>query len=233
MSERTNTVYNMLTDNGRESNICVMEERVIERSAVSVEEQNAWSQFEQARKDEGDSTGIISQETNCFTRKQKPPSHRGRNQRQSQVKEAPKIRLQGSSLVERVLDEMKSNTRPVHLLSLESNLAYNDLSQSPQLPTSSLRTFVEDQVITNKSAWKMPIDNNGLTYEQKATLQEIVRHKLRPIYRAGDISEDQYTEINKRVSRVLYETFLRDNGIPPNFEQIAEDGIQRELMNLW
>jgi hypothetical protein len=209
-----------------------MEERVIERSAVSVEEQNAWLHFEQARKDEGDSTGIISQARNCFTRKQKPPSRRRRNQLQLQVKEAPMIRPQGSSLVKRVLDEMKSNTRPVQLVSLESNLAYNDLSQSPQLPTSSLQTFIEDQVITNKSAWKMPIDNNGLTYEQKATLQEIVRQKLRPIYREGDISEDQYTEINKRVSRVLYEAFLRDYGIPPNFEQIAEDGIRRELMNL-
>jgi hypothetical protein len=100
---------------------------------------------------------------------------------------------------------------------------------SPSLSPSS--PIEEDSSIkTNKSAWKMSLETNELTYEQKLILQGIVRSKLRPLYQRGDINEEQYTKINKKVSHILYDFYLKDFGdVNPSLEAIAEHHIAQEV----
>lgn len=152
------------------------------------------------------------------------------------------------SLINTILDQMKeSNSRdailpaftpkldPVYTQSLPLSPSSSTSSNgsSPQPTIASLSTSPErDPVPTsNKSIWKMSIPNNTLTLEQKSTLQEIVRNRLRPIYKDGTIDVDQYTEINKKVSHILYETCLNESE-DYDFEQLADYHVTQEVMEL-
>lgn len=50
-----------------------------------------------------------------------------------------------------------------------------------------------------------------LPFEQKEKIQGLVRDVLRPLYRGGKITKDEYTAINKRVSRVMYRRVFKDS----------------------
>ncbi|KAK9461050.1 uncharacterized protein V1516DRAFT_674882 [Lipomyces oligophaga] len=55
-----------------------------------------------------------------------------------------------------------------------------------------------------------------LSLEEKTDIQGLVRNILRPFYRSGTIDKDEYTEINKKVSHLLYDLALdelRDRGL--------------------
>ncbi|ODV73942.1 ubiquitin-protein ligase ASR1 CYBJADRAFT_184360 [Cyberlindnera jadinii NRRL Y-1542] len=231
MSERTNRVYNMLTDYGRDTSVHVMEETVVERSSGSVDEQNAWSQFERVRR--GEAGASMTSVGSSMGRKQKPPSRRGRSAKVQETQcsstaqqcHAPPA---SHSLIGRIVNDMKHSSRrelvvPIGISTTTSQSPHSP--QSPQSPTSSISSF---QASFEEGQWKM--DTTELALEQKTTLQEMVRDRLRPKFKDGTVDVHQYTEINKRVSRALYQAYL--NGEVSNLEQIADEGVERELMNL-
>lgn len=78
----------------------------------------------------------------------------------------------------------------------------------------------------------MTVENNTLSFTQKNILQEIVRSKLRPIYKNGILNEDQYTQINMKVSRILYDTCLAEGDSTPDFEAIALWHVEKEVEQL-
>jgi hypothetical protein len=50
----------------------------------------------------------------------------------------------------------------------------------------------------------------SLSLDKKEQVQSMVRDALRPVYRSGRIDKDQYTRINQRVSRAMYDLVIRD-----------------------
>lgn len=46
---------------------------------------------------------------------------------------------------------------------------------------------------------------SGLSYATKKEIQEMVSSALRPLYKNKEINSVQYTEINRDVSRMLYD----------------------------
>lgn len=162
------------------------------------------------------------------------------------------------SLVETILGQMKDNrstenkmlsvtsstttASSIPSLSLSPSTSFSSSAgSSPQLTTSSLSTSPERNLIpnassnssfSNKSFWKTSIPNDKtLTLSQKSTLQELVRCRLRPLYKDGTINFDQYTAINKKVSHILYETCLNESE-DFDFEQLAENHVTQEVMEL-
>lgn len=83
--------------------------------------------------------------------------------------------------------------------------------------------------VTNPSASTGSITSQ-LTLEEKTQIQEIVRDVLRPFYRSGDISKDRYTDINKKVSHVLYGLVLRDRDV--GIQSKVEEDLQ-ERKQVW
>lgn len=61
-----------------------------------------------------------------------------------------------------------------------------------------------------------------LSLSSKEEIQKLVRDVLRPMYREGRIDKDQYTVVNRRVSRRLYDLVAND--------QMSLDGT--ELRNV-
>lgn len=61
-----------------------------------------------------------------------------------------------------------------------------------------------------KASSMEPAERGMLTFQEKEKIQALVRDALRPLYRSGTISKDEYTSINKRVSRVMYRHVYRD-----------------------
>ncbi|KAH3671990.1 hypothetical protein WICMUC_004497 [Wickerhamomyces mucosus] len=131
------------------------------------------------------------------------------------------------------------------------SLAIKPLSLNDSSPTSSSASLVsqssssiptspEDNDIfgsptttNNKSIWKMSLSNNNeLTLEQKSELQKIVRNKLRPFYKDKTITEDQYTNINKKISHILYDLVLNNNEVNLDFDKIAQYHVNREILEL-
>ncbi|KAK9244999.1 hypothetical protein V1506DRAFT_539589 [Lipomyces tetrasporus] len=94
------------------------------------------------------------------------------------------------------------------------------LPQTSSLPSSSPQKF-------------------QLSLEEKTQIQEIVRDVLRPLYRSGDVSKDQYTDINKKVSHVLYDLAISEirsdesSSVVENMKDrwldVAKTNVQLEL----
>lgn len=191
-------------------------------------------------------------------KKFKQPSRRGR--RSGIKKTTPPSFIptatpsSSKSLVETIVDQMKENRSkeklqftsltPVRAETISSATPLSPSSSpssssgsSPQPTMSSLSTSPEREPIptttSNKSIWKMSIPSNTLTLSQKSTLQEIVRNRLRPIFKDGTIDVEQYTTINKKVSHILYETCLNENCTEDfDFDQLADFHVTQEIMEL-
>lgn len=54
---------------------------------------------------------------------------------------------------------------------------------------------------------------SGLSFSNKKEIEKLVRLALAPYYQAGDMSSDQFAEINKAVSRILYNKITGDGRI--------------------
>lgn len=128
LSERTNRVYNILTDNGRDANIPAMEEHVVERCEGSVDEQNAWAQFERARREDNEVLLVAQGTSGEGVRKQKLPSRRRRPLQVPVAQETAMPRQREHSLVGKLVNEMKSNYKHELLLPMEQ--------PTPRQPTS-------------------------------------------------------------------------------------------------
>lgn len=51
---------------------------------------------------------------------------------------------------------------------------------------------------------------SDLDFLEKEKIQSLVREVLRPLYRDGTITNDEYTSLNKRVSRVMYRHLYKE-----------------------
>ncbi|KAF2025378.1 hypothetical protein EK21DRAFT_103982 [Setomelanomma holmii] len=76
----------------------------------------------------------------------------------------------------------------------------------------------------------------ALSYSTKAELQRMVTAVLKPIYLKKDISKEQYTEINRDVSRLLYEKVgeagadaLADQDTREKWQQMATTEVQNAI----
>ena len=76
-----------------------------------------------------------------------------------------------------------------------------------------------------------------LSYSTKEEIQRMVKLALGSRYRDKEITKDQYTEINRDVSRRLYElvgdaSHLADHGEREKWQKIAEDEVQKAVVAL-
>lgn len=73
-----------------------------------------------------------------------------------------------------------------------------------------------------------------LSLEGKERVQRLVRDALRPEYRAGRIDKDQYTRINQKVSRALYQLVSKGNDGEDvsGIQHLVTDHVRTELDSL-
>ncbi|CAN6674649.1 hypothetical protein TRVA0_059S00540 [Trichomonascus vanleenenianus] len=101
-------------------------------------------------------------------------------------------------------------TSEIPVISLEST---RDIPRSPLRHATAKRLPAwfrpRSHTVGSAPVPATAINNSQLSLEQKERVQSLVRDALRPMYRSGKIDKAQYTRINKRVSRQMYER-LRD-----------------------
>ncbi|EME84722.1 uncharacterized protein MYCFIDRAFT_88569 [Pseudocercospora fijiensis CIRAD86] len=79
--------------------------------------------------------------------------------------------------------------------------------------------------------------SRGLSYPAKQEIQRMVKLALGSRYRDNQITKDQYTDINRDVSRKLYElipsaTSLADQGERERLQSVANDEVQKAVTAL-
>jgi hypothetical protein len=81
-----------------------------------------------------------------------------------------------------------------------------------------------------------PTRSSKLSYSTKAELQRMVTAVLKPIYVKKDISKDVYTEVNRDVSRLLYERVgdagpdaLADQPTRKKWQKMASDEVENAI----
>jgi hypothetical protein len=71
-----------------------------------------------------------------------------------------------------------------------------------------------------------------LSLEKKEKVQALVRDALRPVYRSGTIDKDEYTRINKTVSRSLYGMVVNEKDRDfSKYKPVVESYVNLELQN--
>ncbi|KAK9473906.1 uncharacterized protein V1510DRAFT_391157 [Dipodascopsis tothii] len=74
-------------------------------------------------------------------------------------------------------------------------------------------------------------DRHALSLSEKTEIQELVRGQLRPLYHRGNMSKDEYTEINMRVSRSLYGLVASENRERPETVRSQLAGLVKAHIN--
>ncbi|KAK9236166.1 hypothetical protein V1525DRAFT_407750 [Lipomyces kononenkoae] len=100
----------------------------------------------------------------------------------------------------------------------------------PKSPIMSSMSPVCPQPLSPNSTASSSPQKFQLSLEEKTEIQEIVRDALRPHYRAGDLSKDQYTDINKKVSHLLYDLAIRE--INSNDSSSVMENIKDRLVEI-
>lgn len=77
--------------------------------------------------------------------------------------------------------------------------------------------------------------SRGLSYSTKGEIQRMVKLALGSRYRDKEITKDQYTEINRDVSRRLYElvgnaSALADQGEREKWQEVADDEVKKAIV---
>lgn len=76
----------------------------------------------------------------------------------------------------------------------------------------------------------------GLSLSTKSDLQEMVRGALRPHYRSRRVNKDEYTDINRRISRMLYERVgdvsVLDAESKSKWNEIANEEVGKVIASL-
>ena len=75
-----------------------------------------------------------------------------------------------------------------------------------------------------------------MPFSTKADLQKMVSTALKPHYQSNTVSKDQYTDINRNVSRMLYD-LVGDSGsingdAREGFERMATDEVAKAVQSL-
>lgn len=76
--------------------------------------------------------------------------------------------------------------------------------------------------------------SRGLSYSAKEEIQRMVKAALKPHYRRKSISKDEYTDINRDVSRKLYDmvgdaSALSDQRERERFQEAADDEVEKAI----
>ena len=75
-----------------------------------------------------------------------------------------------------------------------------------------------------------------MPFSTKSDLQKMVSTALKPHYQSNSVSKDQYTDINRNVSRMLYDR-LGETGIVIGeereaYERLAYDEVAKAIQSL-
>lgn len=215
-SEITNRVYNQ----HRDLVMPVNNEEISDVPAMTVDEQQSWETFELARSEMNNDIEI-NREQDSNVRKLKKPSSRNKKKN---LENLPPIKISNNnnSLVNKILGEMKENRGKIKVSEFPKSEATR--AEVEQITPKMSPT------LTYSSASSPNSIEDELNYETKLMLQGIVRSKLKPIYERKEISDEEYTNINKKVSHILYNFFIND--INQNFESIAAFHVNQEIMDL-
>jgi hypothetical protein len=76
-----------------------------------------------------------------------------------------------------------------------------------------------------------------MSYSTKSEIQRMVKAVLGPRYREGEINKDQYTDINREVSRMLYERVgdaegLVDQQEREKWQEVASEGVEQAILTI-
>lgn len=102
--------------------------------------------------------------------------------------------------------------------------------QSPPLPPSIAKeTFPSISDLIPVSSEPAPRQRAASpSFAEKSRIQQLVSQALKPHYRAGNLSRDQFTEINKRICRRLYEVVERGEEV----ERLINGEVELEMVKL-
>jgi len=94
------------------------------------------------------------------------------------------------------------------------------------------RTSVPQGRSARNSSPQSPSGN--LSYSTKAELQRMVKNALGPRYREQEITKDQYTDINRDISHMLYDHVedakgLADQGARDRLQEMANNEVQKAI----
>jgi len=76
-----------------------------------------------------------------------------------------------------------------------------------------------------------------MSYSTKSEIQRMVKNALAPRYRSKEVTKDEYTDINRDVSRMLYDRVgdaegLADQAERDKWQQLAVDAVERAVSGL-
>jgi hypothetical protein len=188
-----------------------------QESNLSPEELEAWEMFEQARSLE-DATYSSGQYANSQTASSQTASIQPINNSQ----------MVNHSRAE--IGELRPNSPGRKLKRPCRRANPENVSNEPPASGGSREgtpTFVQSLLCNIRSGSGPSRQRNNTSWDKKQLVQTTVRDLLRPMYRSGRIDKDQYTCINKRVSRALYEVVGNDE--QPEWKTLVEDYVQKEL----
>jgi hypothetical protein len=76
-----------------------------------------------------------------------------------------------------------------------------------------------------------------MSYSTKTEIQRMVKAVLGPRYRGGEINKDQYTDINRDVSRMLYDKVGDAEGLAnqdgrDKWQEVASAEVERAVQTI-
>lgn len=79
--------------------------------------------------------------------------------------------------------------------------------------------------------------SRNISYSAKEEIQRMVKLALKPRYVDKTINKDQYTDINRDISRKMYDlvgdaSALADSGARERWQEIAADEVQKAITSL-
>ena len=79
--------------------------------------------------------------------------------------------------------------------------------------------------------------SRNMSYSTKSEIQRMVKNALAPRYRSKEVTKDEYTDINRDVSRMLYDRVgdaegLADQAERDKWQQLAVDAVERAVSGL-
>uniref|UniRef100_A0A060TBN5 ARAD1D36498p n=1 Tax=Blastobotrys adeninivorans TaxID=409370 RepID=A0A060TBN5_BLAAD len=234
------------------------------RPAMSSEERQAWDMLEQAQQldqDDGPSNfGVESSNSNIDHAD--PSGSLTKLKRPSRRRNAPTPAVSkgvcdppSTTLIGSLLHDIRAapSITPLDTPLVSTSSSPSGQPQSPGSPQSSEPSSPNSPV--NGTPMKLSPDptqargrhavhklrelrerRNGvqLSLEGKERVQRLVRDALRPEYRAGRIDKDQYTRINQKVSRTLYQLVSKGNDGEDvsGIQHLVTDHVRTELNSL-
>lgn len=118
----------------------------------------------------------------------------------------------------------------------DSTLAYRPSDGSRQRPKDRHRPQVPKQDLSPPRSQETSPTRASMPLSTKSDLQRMVTTALKPHYHNNTVSKDQYTDINRNISRMLYEkvgdTGSIEGDARENFERLAGEEVAKAVQSL-